>query len=96
MRWRDIGSGVPHVRGYDTGELRTYKCPEEKLLAQAAHRRMKQLVVGAEVVDTGERDTTQTQRRLVRVKLPDGRYARDVLLDEGLAREWPDGPHWCS
>ena len=72
---RDIGSGTPHVSGYDTPELRTYKCAAEKALAQKAHRRMKELVQGATVIDTRERDTTHAKRRLVRVTMAGGRYA---------------------
>lgn len=93
---RDIGSGVPYESGYDTPELRTYKCANEKAIAQAAQRRMKELVVGATVIDTSQRDTTQKRRRLARVRLPDGRFAGDILMVEGLARPWPNGPKfWC-
>lgn len=94
---RLIGSGTPYVSGFDTGELRTYKCANEKTLAQQAHRRLKQLLPGAVIIDSGARDTTHRQRRLVRLRVADGRYAGDILLVEGLARAWPNGPKfWCE
>lgn len=94
---RAIGSGEPHVSGFDTPELRTYACTAEKTLAQAAHRRMKELVQGAWLIDTGERDRTQQRRLLVRVRTASGQYAGDILLAEGLAREWPGGAEfWCD
>lgn len=93
---RLLGSGTPHVSGFDTGELRTYRCKAEKAIAQRAHARLKTLVVDAQIIDTAERDRTQYQRRLVRLRTSNGEFAGDILLREGLARRWPDGRHWCN
>lgn len=96
---RMLGDGTPHVSGVDTPELCTYKCQSEKRRAQAAHRRMKDLlkIPGVLVEDSGERDATHTKRRLVRVWVPtpSGTYetAGSILLREGHAKEWvPNRP----
>ena len=50
------------------------------------------------IYDSGERDNTQTHRRLVWMILPDGRSVGQTLIDEGLAVVWtPDyRANWCK
>ena len=69
---RLLGNGEPFVSGIDTAELRTYDCQEEKILAQAAHKRLKELVSHPQVKveDSGEVVEMINTRRLVRVWVP--------------------------
>ena len=100
---RILGDGQPHVWGVDTAELRTYECLKEKELAQAAHRRMKELVAhpGVKIEDSGEVTEMANTRKLVRVWVPTDRglmTAGAILMVEGLAREWRPGASvdWCD
>ncbi|MEP1521630.1 hypothetical protein [Ascidiaceihabitans sp.] len=99
---RILGDGTPHETGVDTPELRTYKCKAEAEAAQSARDRMRELISvdGVRVEDSGERDRTQTRRRLVRVWVPTPtgkRTAGSILLEEGHARQWIKGQKidWC-
>lgn len=38
---RDMGDGAPDVSGYDTPEIRRYKCEQEFALGRAAKTRME-------------------------------------------------------
>lgn len=96
---RDMGDGKPFVSGYDTPEIHHAKCDAERQLGYVAKARMEQLLAtpGIQVLDSGERDTTQSRRPLVWVKLPDDRSVGSVLMAEGLAREWNRDyrADWC-
>lgn len=100
---RDMGDGAPHVSGYDTPEIGGQpgpQCRAERMLGQLAKVRLDELLgqEGVEVWDSGELDRTRSQRRLVWVRLPDGRSAGQVLINEGYAVEWTPGyrADWCA
>ena len=99
INMRDMGDGTPFVSGYNTPEIRKYKCPAEKELGQQAKRRMAQMLKmpGLKIYDSGE-DDSRYKRPLVWVILPDGRSVGSVLIKEGLARVWtPDYvSDWCE
>lgn len=94
---RALGDGAPNRSGFDTPEIFSPKCPEERALDLAAKARLQQLVSqsGVTVTDFGVRD--RYDRRLVWINLPDGRTAGSVLVEEGLARPWFPGHRadWC-
>jgi len=96
---RLLGSGIPHVVGIDTPELRTWKCEKERKLAKLAKNRLKELMQhpGVRVMLSGEMDDTG-KRPLVNIYLPDGREIGAMLLREGFAREWRKGKKndWCD
>ncbi len=96
---RDMSDGEPFVSGYDTPEIRKYKCPAEKELGQAARKRMAELLKtpGLEIIDSGQVDK-QWKRPLVWAILPDGRSIGSVLIAEGLARVWTPEyrADWCG
>src|SRR5690606_12554602 len=95
---RLLGDGKPFVSGIDTPEM-AGKCRAERMLAKLARKRLSKLLEqGVTVEDSGKRDRTGTHRRLVRVRLPDGRTAGRVLLEEGYAVRWRPGrsADWCS
>jgi len=96
---RDMGDGAPFISGYDAPEITHAKCPAELALGRKAKARMAQLLAmpGVTVTDSGKRDTTQSHRPLVWVRLANGESVGHRMMAEGLAREWPDGPkHWCE
>jgi hypothetical protein len=80
---RLISDGVPNEVGVDTPELRRYKCEQERLGATAARTRLNELVAtpGTTIENSGAHD--RSGRPLVRIRLPDGRTAENVLLEEG-------------
>lgn len=94
---RLIGDGQPDVSGVDTPELRTYKCERERIGAREARRRLNELVgvPGATIENTGAMDSSG--RPLVRIRLPNGKTAESVLLEEGYALPWsPNSVNkWC-
>ena len=88
---RILGDGAPYVSGVDAPETRGNDCRAEAMLGQLAKNRLQELIEtpGLEVQDSGEHDPFD--RRLVRLRLPDGRTAGQILIEEGLAVEWtPD------
>lgn len=71
------------------------ECLEEWLAAEAATRRLAELLAGAHVVWSGRSDGWN--RPLVAIVLPDGRDAGAVLVAEGLARDWTGQTGgWCD
>lgn len=99
VNMRIMGAGKPFVSGVDTPELRG-KCQAEKDLARMAKRRTAELLKtpGLSVEFSGERDSTRTKRPLVWLRLPQGGTVGEVLMREGLAKEWLPGKknNWCS
>lgn len=97
VNMRIMGDGAPYESGIDTPELRG-KCQQEVELARAAKGRLEELLEtsGAQVIDSGERD--RWKRPLVWVRMPDGRTAGAILLEEGHARIWTPGyqADWCN
>ncbi len=88
MRWRMVG--------FDTPEIGSAECNQEKRLAFRARSRLQQLMAsGYRLQTTGQYD--KYGRALVSVVLTDGRNAGRVLVDEGLAQLWPNsGNIWCD
>lgn len=98
---RLLGGGVPFKSGVDAPEMGSRaKCEFERDLALKAKARLKELLLDGvpRIEDSGARDRTQSRRPLVNVYLPDGREAGQVLMSEGLAREWRAKHRidWCN
>jgi endonuclease YncB( thermonuclease family) len=52
---------------------------------------------GYRLEDSGRKDQTSDRRALVRIFLPDGRDAGQILIKEGLSQLWPNrGNKWCG
>ncbi|UNZ51899.1 thermonuclease family protein [Agrobacterium tumefaciens] len=98
---RLLGGGVPFKSGVDAPEMGSRaKCDYERDLALKAKARLKELLLSGvpRIEDSGARDTTPSRRPLVNIYLPDGREAGQVLMSEGLAREWRPKHRidWCN
>ena len=98
---RGLGDGAPHIEGFDTPEIYGKSdCPAEALLGAKAMVRFAELIAtpGLVIEDSGERDTTQSKRRLVWMRLPNGKTVGQTLIDERLARVWKprQSIDWCS
>lgn len=98
---RLLGGGVPFRSGVDAPEMGSRaKCEFERDLALKAKARLKELLLDGvpRIEDSGARDRTQSRRPLVNVYLPDGREVGQVLVGEGLAREWRAKHRidWCN
>jgi endonuclease YncB( thermonuclease family) len=97
---RLLGDGEPFVSGIDAPETSRAKCDQERKLGNEAKQRLSQLLKtpGIKIEDSGARDTTQQKRPLVRLRLPDGRFAETIMIQEGYAVVWTPGYKrmWCS
>lgn len=98
---RLLGDGIPHVIGVDAPELQRHECIAELWLGRKAKERLQELieVPGVTIEDSGEVTNQRNPRRLVRVRMPDGRTAGAILQEEGLAGEWtPENGQmdWCD
>lgn len=98
---RLLGGGVPFKSGVDAPEMGSRaKCDYERNLALKAKARLKELLLAGvpRIEDSGARDRTQSRRPLVNIYLPDGQEAGQVLMSEGLAREWRPKHRidWCN
>ncbi len=85
------------MMGYDTPEPTTGICggDTERRLAARASKRLVQLLNNNTV--TIERDGKDRYGRTLAVIRVDGRNVGDILIEEGLARSWPDGHEfWCD
>ncbi|GLQ53627.1 thermonuclease family protein [Devosia nitrariae] len=83
------------LEGYDTPEPYTAICggqAEVALAKRASARLLELLNSNAITVETGGLDGTG-KRTLATIRI-DGRDVGDILIDEGLARRWPDGNEW--
>ena len=106
IKWDDqnmrlLGGGVPFKSGGDAPEMGSRaKCDYERDMAMKAKARLKELLLDGvpRIEDSGAMDRTQSRRPLVNVYLPDGREAGQVLMSEGLAREWRPKHRidWCN
>lgn len=90
VKWRLLDIDAPETSGA--------QCDREKALGDKATRRLIALMSnGYRLAGNGEKDRTSDRRSLVRVILPDGRDAGEVLIHEGLAQPWPNkGNIWCG
>ncbi|WP_339986881.1 thermonuclease family protein [Gymnodinialimonas ulvae] len=86
------------IEGYDTPEEHTNVCGgfEEIDLARAATRRFLDLLNQNEWVLQPLGEADRYGRVLANIFI-DGEDVGDILVREGLARYWPDGPEfWCQ
>lgn len=90
MKWR--------LLDIDTPETFEAECDRERQVGERAKLRLQTLMAGGyRLADSGEKDRTSDRRDLVRIVLPDGRDAGQILLQEGLAQRWPNrGNVWCG
>jgi endonuclease YncB( thermonuclease family) len=84
------------IADIDTPETRDYACAAEKALGDRATARMRQLLnAGPFEVQAYERDEDQYGRKL-RIITRGGRSLGQILVAEGLARNWDGARHpWC-
>lgn len=83
------------MQGYDTPEPYTAICggAAEVALARRASARFRELLnANAFTIVTGGLDNTGA-RTLATIRIG-GRDVGDILIEEGLARRWPDGDEW--
>ncbi|WP_298965664.1 thermonuclease family protein [uncultured Roseibium sp.] len=99
VNMRAMGPGSPHLSGFDTPEITRPKCEHELELGRAAKARMQELLEtpGVQIRVSGEIDSPRYKRPLVWIKLPDGRTAGEILIEEGHARFWTPEyrANWC-
>jgi micrococcal nuclease len=85
------------MMGYDTPEPQTNICGgnrERKLAAKASERVAQLLTENDYSIDRQGED--KYGRTLANITIA-GRDIGDILIAEGLARSWPDGPEfWCE
>ena len=83
--------------GIDTPEIRT-KSAAEKEAAYTARDRVRDLVLGKTVILHSVTKPDKYGRLLVKVWAEDGSCVNQVLIDEGLAREYDGGKKisWSS
>ncbi|MGB3025835.1 thermonuclease family protein [Paradevosia shaoguanensis] len=83
------------LESYDTPEPYTAICggAAEQALARRASARFRELLNSNPfTVTTGGLDNTG-KRTLATIRIG-GRDVGDILIEEGLARRWPDGDEW--
>lgn len=80
----------------DTPEYAPHaECPAETVTAAQSTERMRDLMRGGYVFEYSGR-ADRNGRALVTIRLNDGRDAGRVLVEEGLAVDWPHEPGiWC-
>lgn len=85
------------MMGYDTPEPQTNICGgarEVRLANQASTRLVQILNQGVVTVERHGKDRYDRTLAVIQV---DGVNVGDILVEEGLARYWPDGPEfWCD
>lgn len=88
VKWRALAG--------DTPEIGKPECAAERRLGEKARDRLRALMAGGYRIEwTGRTD--YYRRQLAAVRLSDGRDASQVLIEEGLARPWPNkGNKWCG
>ena len=88
VKWR--------LNGVDTPEISRPACAKERRTAIAARDRLRDLMSGGYRIEwIGS--SGSYGRKLVRIRLADGRYAGRTLMREGLAQPWPNsGNVWCE
>lgn len=95
---RLLGDGAPNVVGVDAPETRGNGCRAEAMLGQLAKNRLQELIetTGLVIEDSGKIDAFE--RPLVTLRLPDGRTAGQILIEEGLDVEWTPEyeASWCD
>ena len=88
------------IANIDTPETRRARCANERILGVIATNRVRDLLSGAEIgIVRGDPLDGRLQDRYGRtlaVISVNGKDLGEILIAEGLARRWPDGPKfWC-
>ncbi|WP_162783621.1 thermonuclease family protein [Devosia naphthalenivorans] len=84
------------LKDFDTPEPQSSICggQAEKELAHQASARMLELLNGNEwTIERLGYDSTSSKRRLATIRIG-SRDVGDILIEERLARHWPDGEEW--
>lgn len=86
------------LKDFDTPEPQSNICGGQ-FEVSLAHRASDRLVVllnsNAWTIEYFGKDSTREKRRLATIRV-DGVDVGDILIEERLARRWPDGPEfWC-
>ena len=92
--WLD-GENI-RLKDFDTPEPQSSICggDAEKALAHQASARMLELLNDNEwTIERFGLDSTRSKRRLATIRIG-GRDVGDILIEERLARRWPDGEEW--
>lgn len=86
------------LQDFDTPEPQSQICggAAEVALAHRASARLLELLNSNEwTIERFGYDRTRSKRRLTTIKIR-GRDVGEILIEEGLARRWPDGAEfWC-
>lgn len=85
------------LEGIDAPEVSQPQCSRERRLGNQATERLRQLLSGGQIVvkRVGRADEDRYGRKL-RTLYVNGVDVGTVLVREGLARIWPNGPErWC-
>lgn len=93
-----LGGSKIRLSGIDAPEISDPACSREAELGHRAKWRLVELMnEGAfDVVRDGWRDSDIYGRKLRQLHR-NGRSLGSILVEEGLAREWPDGQEqWCA
>lgn len=87
------------LKDFDTPEPQTQICggAAEVALARRASTRLLELLNGNDwTIERFGHDSTSSRRTLATIRI-NGRDVGDILIEEGLARRWPDGQEfWCN
>ncbi|WP_173087766.1 thermonuclease family protein [Devosia sp. 1635] len=84
------------LKDFDTPEPQSSICggQREVALAHQASARMLELLNNNEwTIERFGLDSTRSKRRLATIRIGD-RDVGDILIEERLARQWPDGEEW--
>lgn len=84
------------LKDFDTPEPQTQVCggrAEIELAHRASARLLELLNSQPWTIERFGTDGTSSRRRLATIRI-DGVDVGDILIAEGLARKWPDGPEW--
>jgi endonuclease YncB( thermonuclease family) len=84
------------LKDFDTPEPQSSICggQREVALAHQASARMLELLNNNEwTIERFGLDSTRSKRRLATIRI-DGRDVGDILIEERLARAWPNGDEW--
>lgn len=92
-----VGENI-RLQDFDTPEPQSQICggAAEIALAHQASARLLELLNSTEwTIERFGYDRTRSKRRLATIKIGD-KDVGDILIEEGLARRWPDGAEfWC-
>ena len=84
------------LEGFDTPEPQSAICggrAEIELAHKASDRLIDLLNSNVWEIEYHGLDSTREKRRLATISI-EGRSVGDILIEEGLARSWPDGKEW--